>query len=152
MVQGRQQESSASNRLTLAYCLRFIRGQCAAIKRRKTVRGYRIILATKRSLSMGNDLHAASSQWASRPADERFWNLADLKNACEASRNGSAVARVKFGDLRAESRAGELAIVGDKGNPARLTHYAFGQLAGSVGAPAGYLRELPTHVAAECLN
>jgi len=101
---------------------------------------------------MGNNLHAASSQWASRPADERFWTLKDMTAACVASQQGSAVSRVKFGDLRAEPRAGELAIVGEKGNPARLTHYAFGQLAGSVGAPAGYLRELPTHVAAECLN
>lgn len=101
---------------------------------------------------MSNDLHAASSQWASRPADERFWNLKTLREACERSRNGSDTARVKFGDLRALDIGGDLKIVGSSGNPAHLTHYAFGQLAGSVGAPAGYLRELPAHVAAECLN
>lgn len=99
----------------------------------------------------GNNLHAASSQWASRPADERFWTLADMKAACEASRSGSATARVKFGDLRATAADGDLLIQGTK-SAARLTHYAFGQLAGSVGAPASYLRELPASIAADALN
>ncbi len=98
------------------------------------------------------NLHAASSQWASRPADERFWNLADMKAACELSRNGSAVSRAKFGDLRASGEGGDLKIHSALGNAAHLTHYAFGQLAGAVAAPAGYLRGLPAATAAECLN
>lgn len=101
---------------------------------------------------MSNNLHAASSQWASRPADQRFWDLKSLREACELSRTGSQVARVKYADLRAVEVEGDLAIVSTKGNPAHLTHYAFGQLAGSVGAPAGYLRELPVKTAADCLN
>ncbi len=98
------------------------------------------------------NLNAASSQWASRPADERFWNLSDMKAACLASRKGSQVIKEKFGGLRAENREGSLVVVGSQGVPAHLTHYAFGQFAGSVGAPAGYLRELPPSIAAECLN
>ena len=43
-------------------------------------------------------------------------------------------------------------LQGKNGNAARFTHYAFGQLAGAVGAPAGYLRELPAATAAQCLN
>jgi len=101
---------------------------------------------------MSNNLHAASSQWASRPADQRFWDLKSLREACELSRKGSQVSRVKYADLRATVVDGDLAIVSPKGNPAHLTHYAFGQLAGSVGAPAGYLRGLPVSTAAECLN
>jgi hypothetical protein len=101
-----------------------------------------------------NNLHAASSQWASRPADERFWTLRDMRMACERSRAGSQVARVKFGDLRAFNGEGDLMICRENsdGKPARLTHYAFGQLAGSVGAPASYLRELPASIAADALN
>jgi hypothetical protein len=99
-----------------------------------------------------DNLHAASSEWASRPADQRFWDLASMKEACQRSRAGSQVRRVKFADLRAVENNGALVIVGPNGNPARLTHYAFGQLAGSVGAPAGYLRELPAETAAVCLN
>jgi uncharacterized protein DUF932 len=101
---------------------------------------------------MSDNLHAASSQWAKRPADERFWNLAEMRAACQASRDGSGVKRIKFGDLRARAVDSDLVIQGPAGNPARLTHYAFGQLAGSVGAPAGYLRELPAAIAADALN
>jgi hypothetical protein len=102
---------------------------------------------------MGNDLHAASSQWATRPADERFWNLGELHSACIASRDGSRTARVAFNQLHASADVNaEVLISGDEGTHARLTHYAFGQLATAVGAPAGYLRELPADTAAQCLN
>jgi len=98
------------------------------------------------------DLMMAHSEWAHRPADERFWDLATMKAACQASRDGSTTTRAKFGDLRASAELGSLAIVGKQGIPAKLTHYAFGQLAGSTGSPAGYLRELPPSLAAQCLN
>ncbi len=102
---------------------------------------------------MGNNLHAASSQWATRPADERFWTLAELHSACIASREGSKTSRVAFSSLKAEADVNnEVLIRGNAGLPARLTHYAFGQLATAVGAPAGYLRDLPAPTAAECLN
>lgn len=101
---------------------------------------------------MSNNLHAASSQWASRPADERFWSLADLKTACETVRGNSAVARREFKTLKAISADGEVQLAGPSGNPARLTHYAFGQIARAVGAPSEYLRELPPSTAVECLN
>ena len=101
---------------------------------------------------MTNNLHAASSEWYSRPADERFWSLAGLHGATIAAKEGSAVKRIKFGDLRAVESSRGLAIAGPAGNPASLTHYAFGQLAGAIGAPAGYLRALPPRIAAECVN
>lgn len=100
----------------------------------------------------GNNLHAASSQWMSRPADQRFWTLADMHAACVASRDGSRVAKVPFTQLRAEAVDGRVALVEPKGNPAHFTHYAFGQLASAAGAPAGYLRELPADIAAPALS
>lgn len=101
---------------------------------------------------MGNNLYAASSQWASRPADERFWTLQDLHAACVASRDGSATAQVAAKDLRLEANGPTLALIGQTGTPAQLTHYAFGQLARSIQAPADYLRELPTNIAADAMN
>lgn len=98
------------------------------------------------------DLHAASSQWSNRPADERFWSLAELHSACIAARDGSAVERVPFNALRATAESGTLQIVDPSCRPAHLTHYAFGQLAGVISAPSGYLRALPPHVAVQCLN
>jgi Domain of unknown function (DUF932) len=98
-------------------------------------------------------LHAASSQWANRPADERFWTLRDMRMACETARANSAGARVPFADLRATTDGGEnIMIQGRNGTPAKFTHYAFGQLCGAVSAPAGYLRQLPAATAADCLN
>lgn len=97
------------------------------------------------------NLHTASSQWSRRPADERFWTISELRAATIASRERSATARVAFGNLHASASDGELLLSG-KSASARLTHYAFGQLAGAVGAPAGYLRSLPAATAAECLN
>lgn len=101
---------------------------------------------------MGNNLHAASSEWANRPADQRFWNLSDLHTACLASKEGSTVTSARFGDLRMTAEFDTLAIVGPDCQPARMTHYAFGQLAGAIGAPAGYLRELPPGIAAQAMN
>ena len=72
--------------------------------------------------------------------------------ACVASRQGSAVATVPFASLVAGSVGRDVTLTGASGKVARLTHYAFGQLAASVGAPAGYLRDLPADTAAVCLN
>jgi hypothetical protein len=98
------------------------------------------------------NLHAANSQWASRPADERYWTLGDMRTACENVRAGCGTARVPMQSLKARAEGDSLVLVGSKDRPAALTHYAFGQLATTVGAPAAYLRELPIGVAADCLN
>lgn len=102
---------------------------------------------------MSTFLHAASSQWASRPADERFWNLADMREACRTARENSMVATVPFKSLSASTAGDDVVLLNKSGTAsARFTNYAFGQFAASVGAPAGYLRSLPATVAAECLN
>lgn len=100
------------------------------------------------------DLTTASSEWASRPADQRFWTMRDMRLACESIKAGCATRRVPMGDLHASvSSVGSLTLNGPGGKaPAALTHYAFGQLAATIGAPASYLRELPTETAAQCLN
>jgi hypothetical protein len=45
-----------------------------------------------------------------------------------------------------------LALVSKAGHAYRPSHHAFGQLATLAGAPAGYLRSLPSAMAADCLN
>jgi hypothetical protein len=47
-------------------------------------------------------IHAASSQWASRPADERFWTLADAQAACRTARENSTIATVPITLSRAD--------------------------------------------------
>jgi hypothetical protein len=101
---------------------------------------------------MSDNLHAASSQWASRPADERFWSLRDMRIACGVARANSIGAVVPFAQLRVAPQGEDLALIGPTGQPARFTHYSFDRFAGDVGAPASYLRKLPVDIAAGALN
>lgn len=101
---------------------------------------------------MASNLTEAHAQWANRPDDERFSTLGELTAATKAFRDASRTSLPVVRDLRATYEAGEVAIIGREGKHAALTHYAFGQLASRVGAPAGYLRQLPAPIAAECLN
>lgn len=102
---------------------------------------------------MSLNLYAASEQWASRPADERF---PSIEAAYAAASELRAMTREKkdvlLSSLRAEADGRELRLVGKANVPAALTFNAFGQLARIVGAPAGYLRELPATLAAQNVN
>ena len=101
---------------------------------------------------MGN-LNQASKQWASRPADERYWTIDELLEARRklASQSGEKHG-VEWSSLRASAQDDDIQLVGTQGNPAHLTNWSFGQLAAGVAAPAGYLQRLPAELAANCLN
>jgi hypothetical protein len=96
----------------------------------------------------------ASHQWATRPADERFTSLDDLLAHCEQRRR-NAVARVvpneqiEVRPVDEDPLALATIVNGQVGVP---TNWAFNQVAGLVGAPAGYLRTLPTPLVADALN
>lgn len=100
-----------------------------------------------------SNLMAAHSQWANRPADERFWTLGEMQTATGAARELSSTSRMPLANL-------DTVVVGDEvalrnrsaGRNARISHYAFGQLCGIAGAPASYLRTLPAEVAAPALS
>ncbi len=94
------------------------------------------------------------NQWAKRPADERFVSLLDMQAKLHAER---AVTRAYLSSSR-RMRAVPLPdhkglmIEGANGAGYAPTHFAFGQLASLVGAPASYLRTLPSELAADALN
>ena len=99
-----------------------------------------------------NTLNAASKQWASRPDDERFTSLSDLKASVLSRKQQSWTATPITKDLRVIPAEDGLAVqVYDptKGQSANLypTNWAFGQLSQYAGAPAGYLRGLPAELA-----
>jgi len=98
------------------------------------------------------EIFKASKQWAERPADERFWGPKDAAQAAMEYRQSAATSTVHYGDLRVEARGDDIALLGKTDAPATLTHYAFGQLAQRVKAPADYLRQLPPTLAAQNLN
>lgn len=101
-------------------------------------------------------LTAVNTQWASRPADQRFLSLLDMQDHVEAIRRASRGAVVSSRSIQAapaeDNVAKGLKLIGDAGVPYDLTHWSFGQVAGLAGAPAGYLRTLPAPLAADALN
>ena len=98
------------------------------------------------------ELFKAHEQWKNRPEDERFTSLQDMYTACKAYADQAREKEVSFNDLRVEAVSGDVQLVGKAGIGAKLTNWAFGQLATRVAAPAGYLRELPATLAAQNLN
>lgn len=96
----------------------------------------------------------ASHQWAARPAEERFTSLLEMHATMVERRRASRASVLPSRALSAAPTPDNrgLVILGPIGRPAAPTHWSFGQLASLVGAPAGYLRELPAPVAADCVN
>ncbi len=101
----------------------------------------------------------ASREWATRPADQRFLSLDEMQTFADAQRNHSrgvvvASRRINVSpSLNEEGKIdNELLITGPNGAAYKPTHFSFGQLSSLVGAPAGYLRKLPTPLVADALN
>lgn len=100
-------------------------------------------------------LTAASRQWASRPADERFLDLHDLLARVGGERDRSRERIVSSRSVRVEPHPadetwGVALTAGD--DLAHATHWSFGQIASLAGAPAGYLRTLPAPLVSDCLG
>lgn len=100
------------------------------------------------------ELMHASRQWASRPADERFLNLFDMQTALRHTRQLSreVTTSTKAIGFRPHDDHTGLDLVSKAGHAYTPTHWAFGQLSVIANAPAGYLRTLPSELAADCLN
>lgn len=109
------------------------------------------------------NIATAQSEYYNRPADERFETLDQMLRAADTDRRQSHEAIYNLRDLRATAtgpREGHTAPTGStpslmlespKGRAA-FTHYSFGQLARTIGAPASYLRTLPPAIAADAIN
>ena len=113
--------------------------------RRDTTGGYKV------DLSRGQRVGRVSSEWFSRPADERYLSLSDLARSVRDRADRSRTRVVESALIHVEA---------NRNDPERLalilpgtdtviapTHWSFGQLAGLVGAPAAYLRQLPAALA-----
>lgn len=92
----------------------------------------------------------AHHEWASRPVDQRFQDIAALHAAVLRRRTLSQDIMLDAGALRiAPSESTGLELLGAG---ARFSHWAFGQAAGLGKSPAGFLRDLPKEMAADILN
>jgi hypothetical protein len=113
--------------------------------RRDPTGGYKV------DVTRGERIGRVSSEWFSRPADERYLSLSALYDDVHRRTERSRTRVVESALIHVEA---------DRNDPERLslilpgantavapTHWSFGQLASLVGAPAAYLRQLPAALA-----
>ncbi|TGV81052.1 DUF932 domain-containing protein, partial [Mesorhizobium sp. M00.F.Ca.ET.158.01.1.1] len=105
----------------------------------------------KVDVSRGERIGRVSSEWFSRPADERYLSLSELFAAVQIRTERSRTRTVDSAAIRVEASrddAERLSLVlPGKDTPIIPTHWSFGQLASLVGAPTAYLRQLPAPLA-----
>ncbi|NIE81475.1 DUF932 domain-containing protein [Asaia sp. As-1742] len=102
--------------------------------------------------SRGASSDRVSSEWFSRPDDERYLSLGDLHAATLARAERATARTVESRAIRVEASRDDaerltLAVPG-QAELIAPTHWSFGQLCGLVGAPSSYLRDLPAPLAA----
>lgn len=99
---------------------------------------------------MSDTLTQANKQWSTRPDDQRFVSLQDMLSFKRAQREASKAVTVASKKLEiVPTEDNKNLLVNGEFEP---THWSFGQLATLAGAPAGYLRDLPAPLAADCIN
>ena len=98
-------------------------------------------------VSRGERVGRVSSEWFSRPDDERYLSLTDLHDAVRRRAERAQARTVESRAIRLEANSNNperLALmVPGRDEPVAPTHWSFGQLCTLVGAPTSYLRQLP---------
>ncbi|KRR06434.1 hypothetical protein CQ12_16520 [Bradyrhizobium jicamae] len=100
----------------------------------------------------GERIGRVSSEWFSRPADERYLSLSELHATVRGRAVRSRTRTAESSAIRVEANRDEaerltLLLPGED-VPLAPTHWSFGQLTTMVGAPSTYLRQLPAPLAA----
>lgn len=103
------------------------------------------------NMNTGSILTAASQQWATRPADQRFETLEALRASVNARRLRSRSLDLDLPRIKVEARGDDI-VVNSAIAPSAPSHWAFSQFAGLLKAPANYLRNLPVDLTVKCLN
>src|SRR3981081_1279005 len=102
-------------------------------------------------VSRGERVGRVSSDWFSRPDDERYLSLTDLYDAVRRRAECAQVRTVESRSVKEEAardNAERVAwLVPGRDEAVAPTHWSFGQLCGLVGAPSSYMRQLPAPLA-----
>lgn len=106
----------------------------------------------KVDISPGERIGRVSSEWFSRPDDERYLSLSELHHAVKTRADHARARTVESSAIRVEATRDnaerlEFVVPGDR-QPIAPTHWSYGQLCSLVGAPASYMRQLPAPLAA----
>ncbi len=101
--------------------------------------------------SRGEHNSRVASEWYARPADERYLTLDTLFASVSSRAERSRTRTVASGAVRVHASPDEAdtlaVILPGSDTPLLPTHWSFGQLCSLVGAPAGYLRDMPATLA-----
>lgn len=107
--------------------------------------GYRV------DVSRGQRIGRVSSEWFSRPDDERHLSLTELHEAVRRRAERASARTVESRAVRVEASREDserlALIVPGRDEPVAPTHWSFGQLCSLVGAPSAYMRQLPAPLA-----
>ncbi|MEE3502994.1 DUF932 domain-containing protein [Acidiphilium acidophilum] len=126
------------------------RGNAAAPVTAKATAGG-VTGAYKVDISRGDRIGRVSSEWFSRPDDERYLSLGSLYESVRARADRATARTVETRQLRIEASRDNpermSLIVPGRDEPVAPTNWSFGQMCSLVGAPAGYLRQLPAPLA-----
>lgn len=102
-------------------------------------------------VSRGERVSRVSSEWFSRPDDERYLSLTDLHDAVRRRADRAQTRTVESRAVRVEAsrdNAERLALmVPGRSEPVAPTHWSFGQLCSLISAPTSYMRQLPAPLA-----
>ncbi|MDK4741365.1 DUF932 domain-containing protein (plasmid) [Rhizobium sp. CB3171] len=106
----------------------------------------------KVDISRGERIGRVSSEWFSRPDDERFLSLTDLYDTVRSRADRAQARTIESAAIRVEATRDnadrlELLVPGQR-QAFAPTHWSYGQLCSLVGAPATYMRQLPAPLAA----
>lgn len=108
-------------------------------------KGYRV------NISRGQNIGRVSSEWFSRPDDERYLSLTELYDDVKARADRAKARTVESRAVRVEASREDAErlslIIPGQDQPVAPTHWSFGQLCSLVGAPATYMRQLPAPLA-----
>src|ERR1700736_3195876 len=103
-------------------------------------------------VSRGQRIGRVSSEWFTRPDDERYLNLPDLYEAVRGRAERAQARTVESNAIKVEANRDipeRLALtVPGRGEPVAPTHWSFGKLCTLVGAPTSYLRQRPAALCA----
>jgi hypothetical protein len=102
-------------------------------------------------VSRGERIDRVSSEWFSRPDDERYLSLTDLHDAVRHRADRAQTRTVESRAVRVKAsrdNAERLALtMPGRSELIAPTHWSFGQLCSLVGAPTSYMRQLPAPLA-----
>lgn len=102
-------------------------------------------------ISRGERIGRVSSEWFSRPDDQRYLSLTELYDAVKQRADRATTRTVESRAVRVEASRDDAErlslLVPGQQQPITPTHWSFGQLCSLVSAPATYMRQLPAPLA-----